>query len=166
MDNKTQIIVFNAVIAALYFVLTIMLGSFSFLGIQIRISELLLLLCFFNRKYTFGITIGCILANILSPLGAWDVLFGSLATLLSCLCISYSKNLFIATLFPVVINGFVVGAELYYLLDLPFWLNVGTVALGEFISVSLIGYTIFMIIGKKEYFQNLIKANRSKDFKW
>lgn len=167
MQNEVlRSILRNGVVASIYFLLTYLLSGISFLGIQFRIAEILVLLCFFRRDYIIGLTIGCIIANLISPLGFWDVLFGSLATLLSCLCISFSKHLFIATLFPVIFNGFIVGAELYYLLDLPFWINVGYVALGEAVVISIVGYIIFMIIGKRESFHRLIGATRNFNFKW
>lgn len=165
-NNVVRSMVANAVVATIYFILTYFTASFSFLGVQVRIAEALVLLCFFRRDYTIGLTIGCIIANLISPLGMWDVLFGTLATLLSCLLVSFMRHMFIATLLPVIINGFVVGAELYFLLEEPFWLNVGLVALGEFVAVSILGYILFMVLGKKKYFQGLILAKRNIDFKW
>lgn len=165
-NDIVRTITSNGLVAAIYFLLTFATSSFSFLGIQVRLAEILVLLCFFRRDYTFGVTLGCVIANLLSPIGMWDVLFGSLATLLSCLLISFSKHLFIASLFPVVINAFVVGAELYFLLAEPFWLNAGLVAAGEFLAVSLIGYLLFLMVGKKAYFQGVIRAKKNTEFKW
>lgn len=167
MKNEViRSITVNAVVAVIYFLLTFFTPTISFLGMQIRIAECLILLCFFRRDYVVGITLGCIFANFNSPMMFYDVLFGSLATLISALLISFMKNLFVATLIPVVINGFIVGAELYFILEEPFWINVGFVAAGEFIAVSIVGYIIFMIFGKKKYFQNLIGAKKNLDFKW
>lgn len=165
-NNVVRSITFNAIVAVIYFLLTFFTPSISFYGMQIRVAECLILLCFFRRDYIIGLTLGCIFANLASPIGAADVIFGSIATLASGLLISLMKNLFLSTLIPVIINGFVVGAELYFVLEEPFWINVGFVSIGELISVSIIGYIIFMICGKKPFFQNLIGANRNLDFKW
>jgi len=156
----------NGLIAAIYFLLTFLTTPFSFMGIQIRIAEAMILLCFFKRDYAIGLTLGCALSNLFSPMGVLDVLFGSLATLASCILVSLFRHLFLATLIPVIINGFVVGAELFLLLEEPFWINVGFVALGEFVAVSVLGYALFMIFGKKEYFQQAIGAKRNFKFKW
>lgn len=164
-NNSIRILIRNALIAALYFVITLISAPISFLGLQIRLAEILILLCFFRRDYIFGLTIGCALSNLLSPLGLYDVLFGTLATLFSCFLVGLVKNLLVGCLIPIIINGFVVGAELYFLLQEPFWINVGTVALGEFIALA-IGYILLMIFGKKQTFLNLIKANRNLNFKW
>ena len=156
----------NSIVAALYFVLTLVTAPFSFLGLQFRVAEILVLLCFFRKDYTIGLTLGCLLANLFSPLGWPDIVFGSLATLLSCVAISFMKQLFIATLFPVVFNAFIVGAELHFVLEEPFWLNVGLVALGEFVVVSIVGYVFFMLVGKKDYVQRAIGARQNFRFRW
>ena len=69
--KKAQIqpIVFNALIAAIYIVLTLLLAPFSYstqlLFIELRLSEILLVLTFYNKKYGSGLIIGCFLANLL-----------------------------------------------------------------------------------------------------
>ncbi|HPV70130.1 MAG TPA: QueT transporter family protein, partial [Bacilli bacterium] len=100
------------------------------------------------------------------PMFAWDMLFGTLATLISGLLIGYMKQLLIAALIPVVINAFVVGLELHLIMGLPFWLNVGLVGLGEFIAVAILGYLILLFLGKNEKFQEMIGTNQNYRFKW
>ncbi|MCF0117285.1 MAG: QueT transporter family protein, partial [Bacilli bacterium] len=99
MKNKViRSITNNGIVIALYFLLTLAGQSFAFGMIQIRVAEILVLLCFFRRDYTIGVTLGCVLSNLLlSYIGIWDMVFGSLATLISCLLISFSKHLFIST---------------------------------------------------------------------
>ncbi len=166
MNSIVKMITSNGIVAAIYFLLTFFTSEFSFGAIQVRLAECLVLLCFFRRDYAIGVTLGCVLANLLSPLGPFDVLFGGLATLISCLLISILRNLFFASIIPSFINAFVVGAELYYLLESPFWYSVLTVFIGEFIAISIVGYIIFMIIGKKDYFLKAIRAERNFNFRW
>lgn len=156
----------NAIVAAIYFLLTFAGSGFSFGPIQVRIAEALVLLCFFRRDYVFGLTIGCLLANLFSPIFPWDLLIGTTATLLSCLLISFMKNLGIAVIFPVIFNGFAVGAELFYLTETNFWMAVGFVGLGEFISVCIVGYLLFFFLKKNKQFMEVIGANRNLDVKW
>jgi len=163
---NVQRLAINAIVASTYFVLTMVTSSVSYLGIQIRIAEILILLCFFRKDFVLGVTLGCLLANLFSPLGPWDILFGTMATLFSGLLIGYMRNLFFAAVIPVIINGFVVGAELHFLLQEPFWLNVVLVAAGEFVAVAILGYVIFLFLGKKERFQDAIGANQNYRFKW
>lgn len=167
INSKVRSICFNAIIAALYAVITISTSSFSFGPIQIRLAEALMLLVFFKRDYVFGLTIGCFIANLVSPYGIWDITFGTSATLIACLimCIM-RKPLFISTFIPVISNAIIVGLEIYYLDEVPFWIGASQVALGEIIAVSVIGYAIFMIFGKRPYLQKLLGFNRNLDFVW
>jgi uncharacterized membrane protein len=155
----------NALIAAIYVDITLVTASFAYRDIQFRIAEVLVLLAFFRKDYVIGVTIGCFIANLFGPLGFIDAIFGTLATLLSGLLIAYSRHLFVATLFPVVINGLVVGAELYFLEGLPFWLTSLFVAIGEFVVVSGFGYIIFTRLRKQEFFMKLINANQNLPLK-
>ncbi|MFA5442946.1 MAG: QueT transporter family protein [Bacilli bacterium] len=172
MDNKIknrsliERISINAMIASIYFILTMATLPVSFLGMQIRIAEMLILLCFFRKDFVIGVSVGTLLANTMSPMFAWDMLFGTLATIISGLLIGYMKQLFIAALIPVVINAFVVGLELHLIMGLPFWLNVGLVGLGEFIAVAILGYFIFLALGRNEKFQEMIGTNQNYRFKW
>lgn len=158
-------IVYNGIIAAIYVVLTMVTFPVSFLGIQFRIAEILVLLCFFRKDYAFGLTIGCVLANLFSSLGFIDCVFGGLATLLSCLLIGYCRHLAIAILIPVIVNGFVVGYELYQFLQEPFWISVGTVALGE-LAVMVVGYAIVFAARHNIKLWELIRRNQNENFKF
>ncbi len=151
----------NALVAATYVVLTLLTASFAYLGIQFRIAEILILLCFFRKDFIYGLCLGTLVANALGPLGFYDVLFGTLATFLSAFLISRMKNLILASLFPVIINGLVVGAELYFLLGVPFWMNAGLVAVGEFAVVSLVGVALFSLLRRNRKFLEAIRAEQN-----
>ena len=89
-NNKVKILVFNALIASIYIVLTLILAPISYstklIFIEFRLSEILLVLSFYNKKYGPGILVGCFLANLLgSTLGIIDWIFGTLQTGLSIL---------------------------------------------------------------------------------
>lgn len=82
---KVKDIVQQAFLALLYVVLTAAI-PYSFLGLQVRISEFLLFTVLFNRKHAIGLILGCFLANLFfSPLGIIDAVVGTLATALTCL---------------------------------------------------------------------------------
>ena len=165
MKITTKDIIANSLIAAIYIVLTMITYPFSYMGIQFRVAEIMVLLCFFRKDYAFGLVIGCAIANLPSAIGLVDVGFGSLATLIACLGIMFMKNLGIACLFPVVSNAFIVGFELWKFLGLPFWISVGEVAAGEF-AVMVVGYIFFMLIKRRKGFFETIRANQNIEFKW
>ena len=164
-NNTTKRIVRTAAIAALYAVLTLVLAPISYGNIQFRISEIMVLLAFFDPFYIGGLTLGCFVANILGPNGIVDVICGTAATFISVYGISmvrkYIKNeksaLAIASLLPTLCNGLIIGWELNYLYKLPLWLAIAQVAIGEFVVVSILGIPVFSII--KEKYRNLLAVS-------
>jgi uncharacterized membrane protein len=146
-----------AIVAALYAVLTVAIAPLSYGGVQFRLSEVMVLLAFIDPLYIPGLVLGCAISNFFSPLGIIDVFVGSFATFLSVYMISKSKSLFVATLWPVLFNGFIVGAELYYVAQLPFWLTSLQVAFGEFVVVTIVGYITFKIILSNKNITNALK---------
>lgn len=178
LDSKS--IATNAIIAAMYVALTYAFFLCSYGQLQIRVSEFLMILAFFNPNYIIGLTLGCLLSNIYSVtmgLTLLDMLFGTLATFISAFLMSLCKHLFLSTLIPAVINGIIVGAELTFILEtdlssknvpILFWTNFGFVVLGEIIAISVIGYIFFMstIKGTKGRFLKVINAKRNLNFKF
>lgn len=159
----------NAIVAAIYFLLTFATASIGSGVIQIRIAEALVLLCFFRRDFVFGITLGCLLSNLFSPIFPWDLLIGTAATLVSCLLVSFCKHLLLSAFIPVIINAFAVGSEFAFIAsnEYAFWPSVGFIAIGEFISVCVIGYLLFhFFLRKNEGFLESIDANKNLDYKW
>ncbi len=144
MESQKQVLflVKSAIVGAMYAAMTLLL-PFSYLGFQFRLAELLVLLVFIDKRYIYGLTLGCLVANLGSPLGPVDMIFGTLATFIALVLISKTKNLFIATLWPAIINGVIIGQVLYQILGLPFFLSMAQVFFGEFVVVTLIGYFLF-----------------------
>lgn len=166
MNEKVKIIARNGIIAAMYVVFTLLTYPVSFGLYQLRAAELLVLLCFFRKDYAFGLTIGCAIVNLFSTeIGIVDVLFGTCATLISCLLVGLCKHLWFACIIPVVANGLIVGAELTYFAGVPnFWYAVAFVSLGE-LSAMVIGYVMFMFLKKRSKFFELIDANQNREFR-
>lgn len=152
----------NSLIAAIYINITFITGSFAYRDIQFRIAEILVLLCFFRKDYILGLTVGCVIANLFGPMGLADALIGGAATLLSCLLVSCSRKLWIAVIYPVVINAVAVGLELHFVMSLPLWSSVLFVGLGE-AAVMIAGYFIFKELRKKPNFLNFIEADQNID---
>ena len=152
MNSKVKKICINGIIAAAYCALSYLFLPISFGPIQVRIAESLCLLCFFRREYSIGITIGCILANLYSAftLTPLDLLFGTLASFVSCLLVSFSKHLGIAMLFPIIINPLLVGAEFIIIgTSNAYWWMVGMIMIGE-ATIIVISYILYLFIMKKD----------------
>ena len=152
-ELKTKRLVRTAVIAALYALLTVALAPISYGNFQFGVSEILVLLAYFDPFYIGGLTLGCFIANLLGPNGTMDVIFGTLATFISVGAISltakYIKNkasLVIASLWPTIFNGIIIGWMLNVTVGAPLWLTMGEVALGEFVVITIVGIPIFKMI--------------------
>ena len=92
-----------------------MLVGFAYGIIQIRISEALVLLPLLYPESIVGLTRGCILANLASPYGIYDILIGSAVTCVSAMITyfigKFVKNkplkIILGGLPPVLLNAFI-----------------------------------------------------------
>ena len=157
-----------AVIAAVYVVVCLVLAPFSYGAVQVRVAEALCLLPVFGAEYIIGVTLGCLLANLLGST-AIDVVFGTLATLLACLVTYKLRNVRIkglaipASLPPVVFNMIIVGA-----FEITFFFSDGaptaalaafnavTVGIGEIISCTVLGVALVQLIESNDSMQKIV----------
>ena len=114
-SKKLVFICQAAVIAALYVVLTYVFSAFASGVIQVRVSEALTILPAFTPAAIPGLFVGCLLANLLTGAAIYDVIFGSLATLLGAVgTYLLRKHKFLCTLAPVVSNIIIIPLVLRY----------------------------------------------------
>ncbi len=159
MNNKIRDIVRLSVIATMYVILTV-INPFSYNMIQIRISEVLIFLCFFKKDYCIALIIGCFISNLFSEFMLYDIIFGTLATALACICIMYSKNIYLSMIYPIIFNSIIIGLELFIFFNTPLFINMVYVAIGESI-VILLGVIIFNKLRSNKSFMELIQANQN-----
>lgn len=142
VKNMTRL----ALVAAMYAVLTIVIAPLAFGEIQFRFSEVLVLLCFYRKDYAPALIVGCFIANLFSPMGLMDIIFGTLATAAAVIPMYYMKNIYLAALLPIVSNGIIVGTELTIAFGTHIWLNMLSVAFGELVVVGIIGIIVFKLL--------------------
>lgn len=149
--KKTTFILQASVIAAIYAIMTLFLAPWSYGIMQIRVSEALTVLPFFTPAAVPGLFIGCLLANLMSPIGAIDLILGSMATLIAAY-LSYllRGTPLLVPLPPVIVNGLIVGWMLVNIYGVPmtYWVSVLWVSLGQFIACYLIGYPLLRYLRK------------------
>lgn len=163
--SKTKKLVASALIASLYATITLVLGAISYGPVQFRLSEIMILLPFINKNYIWGLTIGCLLSNIIGPYGVPDIIFGTIATFLSGYAVyltsKYIKNnkfsIIIASIWPTIINAIVIGFMLNKFFGVPIILGMIQVALGEFVVITIIGIPLYKMLEKKylKYLKNI-----------
>lgn len=153
--SKTLIISRCAIVAALYVALTYVLGAFAYGAIQIRISEGLTILPIIYSESVIGLTLGCIISNIASPYGLYDILIGSAVTLVSAI-ITYLTSKFIKNkilkiiiggLPPVLLNAFVLPLIwMYFGGEVAYWTNFVSIIISQAISVYGIGIPMYFAL--------------------
>ena len=151
-------VVVLSMVAAIYVILTVGLSPLSYGDVQFRISEALMLLIVYRRRYAISLILGCFVSNLFSPVGFVDILFGTLATVVASIPMLFIKKLELSSLFPSIANGIIVGLELAIVYDLPIAFTMFTVFIGEFVVVSLIGIPLFRFLEKNEGFMQTIDA--------
>ena len=147
---KLNYLVRVAMVAAIYVVLNIIFAPISYGPIQARIAEALVVLPFIDPSAIMGLFLGCILANIYGGLGMVDIVGGSLCTLIAAYLTYKLKNPKLAPLPPVLINAFGVGIYLHLLFDLPYWITVLYIGIGEFVACYVLGYPLLLLLIKNK----------------
>lgn len=152
-DKKVLFITHAAMIAALYVVLTLLanvLGLANY-AIQIRFSEALTILPFFTPAAIPGLTIGCILSNLLTGCLPLDIVFGSLATLIGAVgTYLLRKHEWLAPIPPILSNTIIVPFILAYVYQfegsIPYFML--TVGIGEILSCGVFGMILLGVLMK------------------
>ena len=146
--NKTLQLANAGMIAALYVVLTWIANLLGLASgaIQVRLSEALTILPVFTVSAVPGLTVGCVLANLLTGCAAWDVVFGSLATLIGAVGTRLLKDKpLLAWIPPVLSNMAIIPIILIKVYAVPdaWWFLVLTIGAGEIISCGLLGLLLW-----------------------
>ena len=153
-----------ALIAAVYAAATLCVPVASYGTLQLRLSEVLTILPVFSAAAVPGLAVGCLLSNALGVCfgltGAWDILFGTAATLLAALCtralrgVRWFKLPVLSALMPVLWNAALVGFELAMFFGgtaftLPLYgLNALWVGVGELLAATAGGLLLFAALQK------------------
>ena len=153
--TKTAFLTKSAMIAALYVLLTeisALLGISSRV-IQFRLSEMFAVLPIFTPAAIPGVFIGCMISNIITGGVFWDVIFGSLASLLGAwgAWALRKKSVYLVPVPTILANMIIVPFVLRYAYgaegSIPFFML--TVGLGEFVCAGILG--VFLAKTLKKY---------------
>ena len=158
--NYTRFIVYAAVIAALYAVLThlqnLLLPGSATWAIQMRMSEALCVLAFFTPAAVPGLTIGCLLFNITFAAALpLDFVIGSAATLIAAEGMWLTRKVtvrgypLLGMLMPAMANAVLVGWELTVYIGGGFVLNAVYVAIGEVVVLLVLGTALYYALKKR-----------------
>ena len=156
--NLTLYTTRGALIAAVYVALTAIASMVGLASgaIQFRISEALCILPIFMPEAIPGLFIGCLISNILSGCVVWDVIFGSLATLIGAVGARLLMRLperfkWVCTLPTILANAIIVPFVLIYAYGVPdaYFILMLSVALGEIVCAGVGGSALYYFIKKR-----------------
>ena len=163
---STRQIATAAIIAALYTVMSLLSSIFglTYGPIQCRFSEALCVLPFLLPETAWGLGVGCLIANLLSPYGVLDIVVGSAATLLAALLTARCQKKWLAPLPPVIANTVLIGLVLAYEqagTSAAFWptyaFNALTVGLGEAVACYGLGGLLLWRLDKSNALQRYLQ---------
>ena len=164
--KKIRFLTEGAMIAALYVIFTWLSASVGLASgaVQLRLSEMLCVLPIFTSAAIPGLFFGCIIANFLTSAAIYDVIFGSLATLIGAVGTRLlRKKPALSLLPPVLSNTLIVPLVIMYVYmeesSLPLFLTTAfTVGLGEILSCFFLGMLLYRIL--KPYSTILFPKNK------
>lgn len=163
-------IAINALIATLYFVISLVVAPFGFLNIQFRISELFNHFIVYNKKFFGGIILGVFLTNLLISQNKVDIIFGVAHSLLSLtitlLLARFIKNkvtLMLVNSLVFSFNMYIIAYMLKVYFELPgtflfLWVTSG---ISEFITM-LVAIPIILFLNKQIPLQSLFKNDQKQ----
>ena len=164
--KQITLLIHGALIAAIYAAATYAISAIAYGPVQFRISEALTVFSVFTPAAVPGLTVGCMLSNISSPYGVWDIIFGSGATLLAAVSaralrrITFKGIPVLSILMPVVFNALIVGAEITFFFPSDgsaslsaFAVSALQIGLGELAVCLLGGIPLYIAISKTKLFK-------------
>jgi uncharacterized membrane protein len=143
------------IFAALYAALVVGLAGISFQLVQVRIADALIpLSIIFGWPAVIGVTAGCVISNIVSPLPSVlvDITLGAVANFLASLLawqIGKSKrpfSRFLGCLAATLVVTFLVGTYLALITETEFWVWWLGIGVGSLISICGIGYPLVEVL--------------------
>lgn len=172
--NKSKNIAKQSMIAAIYTVMGLVMSPITFGAVQARVSEALTLLPVFGFANVTGVTIGCFLTNLIgfftgaNILGYLDIIFGTLATLVSAILSYLFRNIrfnglpVLSAIPPIILNAVVVGWELCIVVNSGFNTTVFiaqavSVAIGQIISCLGLGLALVKFIDNNPQLKEIIE---------
>lgn len=142
-----------AIIAALYVVITYIVNLFGLANgaVQLRLSEALTILPVFTPAAIPGIAIGCFLSNILTGCAFYDIVFGSLASLIGAVGTYLLRKIkWLAPIPPIAANTLIIPWVLLLVYQVPGTLpyHMLTVGIGEVLSCGVCGLILLSVLNR------------------
>lgn len=161
-SKKTLFITQAAIIAAIYVVLVLIFHSVSYGPIQSRVAEALTILPYFTPAAIPGVTIGCLISNLLSPgLHILDIVFGTLASFIAAiLSYRFRRYKLLVPVPPIIVNVLIIPWVLRYAYGIPDSIPflMMTVGAGQILTAGIMGTVLLFSLDRVKHviFRNAI----------
>ncbi len=144
-----------SLIAALYVMLTFISSAFGLSGgpIQLRLSEALCVLAVFTPAAVPGVALGCFVSNLLTGCALWDVIFGTLASLLGAMGSRALRRFPQLAPMPYALANIIVIPLIQayvYAVEEALPLLFLFIGIGELLSVYAVGMPIYFLLKKNQ----------------
>lgn len=166
MKLRTRQLTVAALTGAAYAVLSYFGSVFgiTYGPVQCRFAEALCVLPFLLPETAWGLGVGCLITNLISPYGILDIVVGSAATLLAGLLTARCRSRWLAPLPPVLANTVLVGLVLAYEqagTSAAFWPTYGfnalTVGIGEVVACYGLGTLLLRVLERNKAFREYLR---------
>lgn len=160
---KVKDLAIAAVFAALYAVLVVFLAVISFQLVQVRLADALIPLSIvFGWPLVIGVTVGCIVSNVVSPMPSVliDVTLGALANFVASFLawkvgrLRRSESLageFLGCSAATIVITFIVGTYLAVITEMELWIWWLGIGSGSVISINVLGYLLVQVMKKLKF---------------
>lgn len=160
---KVKDLALASIFAALYAILVILLSVISFQLVQVRLADALIPLSIvFGWPAVIGVTVGCIVSNVVSPMPSViiDVTLGSIANLIaSFLAWKVGRlkrggslvNEFLGCSAATIVITFMVGTYLAIITEMEPWIWWLGVGVGSVISINVLGYILIQFMKRLKF---------------
>ena len=168
---KVKDLALATIFAALYAALVIALAGISFQLVQVRVADALIpLSIIFGWPAVIGVTAGCVISNVVSPLPSvlTDITFGAIANFFASLVawrignwhrksavhpgsfngFGDSASLFLGSLAAALVVTLVVGTYLAVITGMELWIWWLGIGVGSLISICGIGFMLLEVLKK------------------
>ena len=152
--KNTRFIAAAGMIGALYVALTMLSALFGLSSgaVQVRLSEMLCVLPIFTAAAIPGVTVGCFIANLVVGGTVWDIVFGTLATLIGAVAAYFMRHFRYLAFIPTVVSNMVIIPVVLILSGVGGWelfpYFTLTVGLGELVSCGAFGCALIFYFDK------------------
>ena len=128
-----------AIVAALYCVVTWLISPVAYGPMQFRLSEIMKPLALKGRVYIAGLSLGLLLANLLSPFaGPWEWVWMPLMCYIGGeVAFKMRRRPVVSMVFYSVWISFAVSIMLHMVLQIPFYLTIFWIWIPELILMQL-----------------------------